>query len=243
MYDGKKCKNRKQGSSPEISTWLIWMNWRNKVVLRCGNTWVGCNVNMTIIQIFNQYLKRKLIVCWAITLMITAFIFFTRGDITIQSFVIVLLMMSLIGIIIGWQDYQFYEKQLPRTLSSLLNQSPLKEISQSNDFIKEEENKLVGQINGYKIILSPLADNSSKRHLMILIPLEIRPGLDDFFTNGFDKNFKFHISEGILFTEALIPNYQIKYSPERLLDLLNSITISLREKMILPLKVSDIGSA
>ena len=49
--------------------------------------------------------------------MITAFIFFTRGDITIQSFVIVLLMMSLIGIIIGWQDYQFYEKQLPRTIS------------------------------------------------------------------------------------------------------------------------------
>ena len=198
---------------------------------------------MTLIQIFNHYLKRKLIVCWAITLIITAFIFFTRGDITIQSFVIVLLMMSLIGVIIGWQDYEFYEKKLPRTISSLLNQSPLKEISQSNDFIKEEENKLVGQINGYKIILSPLAGDSGKRHLLILIPLELRPGLDDFFENGFDKNFKFYISEGIVFTEALIQNYQKEISPEKLLGFLNSITLSLRGKMILPLKVSDIDSA
>ena len=180
---------------------------------------------------------------WVITLIITAFIFFTRGDITIQSFVIVLLMMSLIGVIIGWQDYEFYEKKLPRTISSLLNQSPLKEISQSNDFIKEEENKLVGQINGYKIILSPLAGDSGKRHLLILIPLELRPGLDDFFENGFDKNFKFYISEGIVFTEALIQNYQKEISPEKLLGFLNSITLSLRGKMILPLKVSDIDSA
>ena len=200
-------------------------------------------LTMTLIQIFNHYLKRKLIVCWAITLIITAFIFFTRGDITIQSFVIVLLMMSLIGVIIGWQDYEFYEKKLPRTISSLLNQSPLKEISQSNDFIKEEENKLVGQINGYKIILSPLAGDSGKRHLLILIPLELRPGLDDFFENGFDKNFKFYISEGIVFTEALIQNYQKEISPEKLLGFLNSITLSLRGKMILPLKVSDIDSA
>lgn len=194
---------------------------------------------MTLRNIFNTYFKKKLFFCLTIAIIVSVIRYFNKGDITIQMLSVVLLVTLGIAFAIGWTDYSFYEKKLPRLISSLLDRSPLNEFSVVNNFIIENQDKLVGHINGYRITLSPLVNNSSEKYLTILIPLELRNGLDNYFENGLDDKFRLYISENILFTEAVLIDYDKKYDHNKLYDLLNTTTHNLKEKKVLPLKVYD----
>ena len=142
----------------------------------------------------------------------------------------ILLFFTIAALIVGFIDYRFYEKSAPKIISQLLDKEPLLNF-QKIDFVKEETNKLVGQINNYKIILSPLTNLQSEKVLTILIPLQIREGLDNYFTK-YNDQFRFTLSGEIVFAEAIIKDYEKQYGYNELVGLIEQTTRSLKEHKI-----------
>jgi hypothetical protein len=192
-------------------------------------------MTITSKEIFNQYFKRKLIL-WVSVGVIATIIRLLGGHQT--SFVFVLTMLSffvIAALIIGYIDYRFYEKSAPKIISQLLDKEPLLNF-QNIGFVKEEANKLEGQINNYKIILSPLTNLQGDKVLTVLIPLQIREGLDNYFTK-YNDHFRFTLSGEIVFAEAIIKDYEKQYGHNELFKLIDRTTISLKENKIEPLNV------
>jgi hypothetical protein len=156
------------------------------------------------------------------------------------TFVFVVTMMlffAITALIIGYIDYRFYEKSAPKIISQLLDKEPLLNF-QKIGFVKEEGDKLEGQINNYKIILSPLTNLQSDKILTVLIPLQIREGLDDYFTK-YNDHFRFTLSGEIVFAEAILKDYEKQYGYDGLVKLIDTTTTSLKENKIEPLKIVD----
>ena len=131
-------------------------------------------------------------------------------------------------------NYRFYERSAPKIIARLLDTGPLVYFKNIG-FLKQEENKLEGQLNDYKIFLSPLANMEGSHSLVILIPLEFQEGLDSYFTKYNDK-FRFSISDGIIFAEAILQDFEKKYAYEELLALITTTITGLRDNKIGPLK-------
>ena len=194
-------------------------------------------MTITFKEIFNQYFKRKLIL-W-VSVGVIATIIRLLGGYQTSVFVILtnLSFFVLVALIIGYIDYRFYEKSAPKIISQLLDKEPLLKF-QSIGFIKKEANKLEGQINSYKIILSPLTNLQSDKVLTVLIPLQIREGLDDYFTK-YNDHFRFTLSGEIVFAEAILKDYEKQYGYDGLIKLIDKTTISLKDNKIKPLKIVD----
>ena len=194
-------------------------------------------MTITSKEIFNQYFKRKLIF-WVSIGVIATVIRLLGGHQT--SFVFVLTMMSFFAIaalIIGYVDYRFYEKSAPKIISQLLDKEPLLNF-QKIGFVREEGNKLEGKINNYQIILSPLTNLPGDKVLTVLIPVQIREGLDNYFAK-YNDHFKFTLSGEIVFAEAIIKNYEKQFGYNELFEFIDRTTSSLKEHKIEPLNVND----
>lgn len=194
-------------------------------------------MTITSKEIYNQYFRRKLIL-WVGIGVIATIIRLLGGHQT--SFVFILTMLAFFvatALLIGYIDYRFYEKSAPKIISQLLDKEPLLNF-QKIGFVKEEAHKLEGHINNYKIILSPLTNLQSDKVLTVLIPLQIREGLDNYFTK-YSDHFRFTLSGEIIFAEAIIKDYEKQYTYNELYKLIDRTTTSLKENRIEPLNISD----
>ena len=188
-------------------------------------------------ELFKRYFKRKLILLVTVGVIATIIRLLVGHQ---TSFPFVLIMLSffvIVALIIGYIDYRFYEKSAPKIITQLLDKEPLLNF-QSIGFVKEEVNKLEGQINNYKIILSPLTNLQSDKVLTVLIPLQIREGLEDYFTK-YNDHFRFTLSGEIVFAEAVIKDYEKQYGYNELVKLIDKTTTSLKENKIEPLSMVD----
>ena len=96
-------------------------------------------------------------------------------------------------------------------------------------FVKEDDNKIKGFINSYNISLTSLTNIEGEEWLMVLIPLQIREGLDNYFV-AFDDTFKFQLIGQVLFAEAILKKYDQWYDFKKLVGLLERTTQSLKDK-------------
>ena len=74
--------------------------------------------------------------------------------------------------------------------------------------------------------------------ITVLIPLQIRAGLDDYFTK-YNDHFRFTLSGEIVFAEAILKDYEKQYGYDELVKLIDKTTISLKDNKIEPLKIVD----
>jgi len=192
---------------------------------------------VTLKNTFNQYFKQKLLI-WGGIGIVATLIRILGGHETSFVFASVLILCFLAAaIVIGYIDYNFYEKSAPKIISQLIDKAPLIDF-QKKGFLKQENNKLQGHINNYKIILSPVTNLEGDKWLVILIPLKIREGLDDYFTK-YNDAFKFSLSDQIVFAEAILKNYEKEYDFRKLLNLIDITTLSLQKAEITPLEIID----
>jgi len=188
-------------------------------------------------SIFKQYYLKKLIIWGGIGLIALFIRYSSKPETsTLIGFVIILAFLS-VGLINGFIDYRFYEKSAPRLVSNLLEQKPLLEFK-AIGFSKEDDDKIGGYINNYKIFLAPLINVEGEKWLTVLIPLQVREGLDNYF-NKFDDFFKFQLSDKVLFAEAILKSYDKTYDYQKIFTLLEKTTLSLQDKKILPINIVD----
>jgi hypothetical protein len=193
--------------------------------------------DVTSKEIFHQYFKRKLLIWGSIGI---AVILIRKLSGHETSFVLAATFISsflVAAFIIGYIDYNFYEKSAPKIIAQLIDKTPLADF-QNIGFIKDEDNKLQGQINNYKVILSPIINLEGNRSLVVLIPLKIRDGLDVYFTK-YNEAFRFTLTDQIIFAQAVLKNYEKEYDYKKLLSLIDKTISSLIEKDIDPLNIID----
>jgi len=188
-------------------------------------------------EIFQQYYKRKLFIWIGIGIVATLIRLLGGHETTFAFAATFLLFFAVAALIVGYIDHNFYEKSAPKLIAKLIDKEPLYSF-QNIGFTKQEGNKLEGQINSYKIIFSPLTNLQSDKVLTVLIPLQIKEGLDNYFTK-YNDNFRFILSGEIIFAEAIIKNYEKEYSYNKLFDLIDKTTISLKENRIEPVNIID----
>ena len=193
--------------------------------------------DMTLTETFNKYFKTKLILLCGVGIVATLIRHFTKPD---TSFLFIFCFISctiIVAFFLGFLDYNFYEKQAPKTILRLLESSPLKDFA-NNGFLKEDDNRLVGKINDFQVSLAPLTKSNRENSLLISVPLKLQEGLDEYFTH-FDNYFKLKLSGNILFAEAFIGNYDKNFDFEKLNKLLRDTTQKLKDKNIQTIEVYD----
>jgi hypothetical protein len=190
---------------------------------------------MTPSENFNKYFRRKLLLWGSVATIAILIRHFTKPDISFLFIFGFISFTIIITLILGLRDYIFYEKQAPKIVLKLLDKSPLKDFTKLG-FIKEDNNKIVGKINDFQVSLAPLTTSNRENSLLILIPLKLQEGLENYFTS-FDNHFKFRLSENILFAEAILSNYDKSFDFEKLNSLLIDTTQNLKNKNIQMLEV------
>ncbi len=193
--------------------------------------------NLITSQIFKSYFKRKIIFWFIIFILVFSYRY---NEDHFINWHIVLIMFSLYLFVVfvsGFSDYWFYEKRLSAIILELLNKAPLKDFKDQG-FQLEEENKLVGYINEFKVILSPSATSEGGKYLTILIPIEIKEGLEKYFAK-FDDLFNITLTDQILFAQAIIKNFNKDYDFTKLYNTIQNTTELLKNRGIKPLKIVD----
>ena len=193
---------------------------------------------MTQLQIFNRYFKNKLIIWVTFAIIATILRYFKSHDVSILKFIIAVIIAVFVALILGFFDYNRYEKELAKKVKSLLATSPLSDFI-SYGFWQEDNDKIVGQINNYKITLSPTIDNSGQKFLIIMIPLKTQENLEGYINKDFDENFKLKLSTEIFFARAVLKNYDKLFNSIQLKTLLDNTIKSLQDKEIMPIEVID----
>jgi hypothetical protein len=188
-------------------------------------------------EIFNQYFKRKLILCVSVGLVAIAIRLLGGHQTSLLFALTFLLFFVLAALIIGYIDYRFYETSAPKIIAQLLDKQPLLNF-QRVGFAKEEGDKLEGTINDYKVILSPATNIDNDKQLIVLIPLQIKEGLENYFTQ-YDDNFRFSPSGEVIFAQAILKDYDTKFDFHKLFNLLEKTTLSLKENKIEPLIITS----
>ena len=192
---------------------------------------------MTSKEIFNQYFRKKLLIWGGIGILATLGRVLGGHKTTLAFAATFLLFSVIVALIIGFIDYRFYEKSVPKIIAELIDKEPLYSF-QNNGFTKKEGQQLEGQINNYKIILSPFKNMESDKFLIVLIPLQIKEGLDEYFA-AHDNNFKFSISNELIFAKATLKNYEKEFDYNKLYNLINRTTLNFRENKIEPLNIIE----
>jgi hypothetical protein len=187
--------------------------------------------------IFNHYFKTKFLIGGGFVIIVTSIRYYRGYDISLLFALTFIFFILALVFILGLMDYNFYEKISPKIVMNLLNKSPLLDF-QRNGFKQQEENKIEGEINNFKIILSPLPNIQRDNYLTILIPLELKEGLDKYF-KGVDENFKLSFTGKVLFAEAVLKNYDKNYDYNKLLDLINKTTLNLQGKNMERIKLIE----
>jgi len=185
-------------------------------------------------EIFHQYFKNKLILCVSIGVGATLIRLLGGHETSFLFTSTFLLFFILSALLLGYLDYRFYEKSTPKIVAQLLDKAPLVNF-QSAGFIKEDQNKIAGYINGYRIFLSPLINDQGDKQLIVLIPLKTKEGLDKYFTK-YDDNFVFCLSDEVIFAQATLKSYDSEFNYGKIFTLLDNTTRSLRDNKIGPIQ-------
>jgi hypothetical protein len=186
-------------------------------------------------KIFDNYFKRKLFWGFGIGLF-AVLIRLARGYETSVLFsVIFLLVFIALAFAIGYIDYNFYEREAPKIIEQLLDKEPLVNFKKIG-FKNYEDNKLNGTIHNYRITLAPLTNLQKNKVLTILIPLQIREGLDNYFLR-YDEVFKFSLTDEVLFAQAVLKEYDQKFDYDELFSLIDKTVLSLKKNQIAPLEI------
>ena len=192
---------------------------------------------MTVNEIFKTYFKTKLILWGGIGIVASLIRLFIKPDTSLLFLLGFISFIILLAFVLGLIDYNFYEKQAPKIILQLLDKTPLKEFLNLG-FSIEDNYKLVGQINGFQISLAPLTTFNGENSLVILIPLKLKEGFEEYFTS-FDNHFILRLSNTVLFAETTIKVYDKTFDFEGLNKLFNDTTQSLKNKNIHPIEVYD----
>ncbi len=192
---------------------------------------------MTSKEIFNRYFRKKLFIWVGIGIVATLGRVLSGHKTSIAFAATFLLVCVIVALIVGFIDYRFYEKSVPKIIAKLIDKEPLFSF-QNNGFTKQEGEQLEGQINNYKIILSPFKNIDSDKFLIVLIPLQIREGLDEYFA-AHDNNFKLSISNELIFAKATLKNYEKEFDYSKLYNLIGRTTLNFRENKIEPLNIIE----
>ena len=187
-------------------------------------------------KIFREYFLRNIVIWGAIGLIALLIRFLIKPETSVLFGAGIVLSFVVVGVAFGYSSYRFHEKSAPRIISELLEKTPLSDF-QAIHFLKEDENRIGGFINNYKVFLAPVTSNGEKS-LIVLIPLQMREGLQNYFVN-FDNHFKFKLSDNVLFAEAILKNYDRVYNFQKLVALLESTTSNLRDRHIMPVAVAS----
>jgi hypothetical protein len=193
---------------------------------------------LTTGQIFKQYFKIKAIVFLLMFVVAAIGSWFNHGF-EWRSLLELFSLMVLATFILGYMDYHFYEKSAKKIILKLLNESPLNEF-QGRGFVYEDDvvDKISGEINDFKIILSPVVNASGGRFLTILIPIKIKEGLEKYFIK-FDELFKLKLSGEVLFAEAVIKDYNKNFDFDKLFKAIQETTERLKAQSIHPIEIIE----
>jgi hypothetical protein len=194
-------------------------------------------MTMTSKEIFNQYFKKKLILWISIGVIATTIRLLGGHQTSFVFVLIMLLFFILVALTIGYIDYRFYEKSAPKIITQLLDKEPLLNF-QRIGFVKEESDKLEGTVNNYKVILSPQTNIQNDKLLTVLIPLQLKEGLDNYFSK-YNDHFRFNLSDKIVFAQAVLKDYERLFDYDKLFQLIDVTTLSLKENKIEPLNIID----
>jgi hypothetical protein len=195
---------------------------------------------LTSRQIFGKYFKTKLIVFLAIFIIVIVGRYYNSHH-NIEWYLILGMFSFFMGcaLILGLMDYYYYEYMAKRVILRLLNESPLIEF-RAIGFISEynDEYKMYGEINDFKIVLAPLVNSDGNKFLTILVPLKIKEGLEKYFVK-FDELFKFSFTGKVLFAEAVIKNYHKDFDFDSLLRSIKETIDRLKEENIEPVEIAE----
>ena len=186
---------------------------------------------------FRKYFLKNLLIGLGLGIIVVGFRYYRGYETTIYFAFGFILFIMIASFFIGLIDYYFYEKTAPRRIIELLNKSPLIDFH-SKGFSIQDADKMVGQIRNYKIVLAPLTNIQKENTLTILIPIQLKNGLDEYFKE-LDNNFKLKHSGGVLFAEAIIKNYDKTYDYNKLLEILIQVTSNLESKNIESINIID----
>lgn len=195
---------------------------------------------LTIKQIFDKYFRVKIILFLTIFIIAAIGRYYNYHQSFEYNLMIGLFSLSMAAaFVLGYLDYNFYENGVKKIISKLLNESPLIEFQgRGFGFEDNDKSKIYGEIDGYKIILAPLANTDGNKILTILIPLKIKDGLDRYFSK-FDDLFKFSFTGKVLFCEAVIKNYQHSFDFDKLFNSINETIKNLKERNIEPVEITE----
>jgi len=192
---------------------------------------------LTTKQIYLDYFNTKFLIGLGLGLFITFVRVYNGHNTTVSSAIIFIFFLIALALLLGFLDYFFYEKSLPKMKLKLLNQAPLTNF-QDRGFVIQEKDKIVGRINNFKVILAPFSNAESEKFLTILIPVQPREGLEQYFS-GLNENFKLTFNDPIIFAKAILNNYVEKYDYDQLFDLIEQATSVLKDKNIEPIAVLE----
>ena len=190
--------------------------------------------------IFNQYFRTKLFVWWAVFIIVTTVRYFTTRHSLEWDFIGgFFAVATLAAIVLGYLDYYFYQKEAPKICLELINTAPLKEFSDIG-FVHEYDGqeKLIGTINSFQVILSPAVNRERKKFLIILIPITLKDGLEKYFPR-FDELFRFTINGELLMAMATVNDYDKIYDFGKLYKSIVATTELLLERDIPPLETIE----
>lgn len=185
---------------------------------------------------FRQYFKRNLLLAGGFGIGLVGLRMLGGHETSLLfggGFVLFLLVLALIH---SHMSYRFNEKHSQKTITNFFDKSPLAAFKNIG-FVKDDDT-LEGQINDYKVFLSPVTNSNGTTWLLVSIPIQPREGLESYFAR-YNDQFNFAFSGEVIFAEAVLKNFDSAYDHPRLLDLLKSTTASLRENKIDPLNVAE----
>ena len=191
--------------------------------------------SMTTNHIFKRYFRKKLLLGMGLAIVAIGIRFLSGHETSILFSLGFISLVVMAMLAIGFIDYHHYKNTEPKFVAELLLKTPLIEFN-NHGFETEDDDKLIGQIASFKVILSPLINNHGNIFLSILIPIQLKDGLEKYF-DGFSENFKLTISGEVVFVKALLKDYDKKYNHSELLGLINSTIINLKDKKIEPLEI------
>ena len=126
---------------------------------------------MTKKEIFHAYFKKKILFCLSLGIVGTLIRIMSGHN---TSFALILITNSffvVVAIILGYFEYLHYEKKAPKIIAELIKSEPLNNF-ETIGFKTEENHKLEGELNGYKVIFSPIINMQNETSLITLLPLQ-----------------------------------------------------------------------
>jgi hypothetical protein len=183
--------------------------------------------------IFNSYFRIKILLFGALGVIAATLRIICGLDTPIVLFLIIVLLFVFIGFIISCYDFYVQEFKSRKQFDNSILEPFLKK----NHFVRKGR-QIMGNVNKFNVIISPMTSRENENSLMILIAAKFKDGLERYFT-GLDENFTLTRPKDVLFAQAILKNYTESYDYQKLHKLIEQAINNLRSKGIEPLLSAD----